>query len=314
MQKGEWSRIAAIASREPAKAKAEAESLGVAKTYGSYEELLADPDIEAIYNPLPNDLHVPWSIRAAEAGKHVLCEKPIGLNAGECRQLMDVQRRTGVIIGEAFMVRSHPQWLRVRELVQSGEIGQVRSMTGIFSYFNRDLNNIRNNLAAGGGALMDIGCYPIQVSRFVLGAEPIRVSAAIDRDPELHIDRLTSAIIEFPSAHLLFTCGTQMIRAQRIQIYCEKASIDIEIPFNPLSDRPAQIRIDRTGDFSGSGITTETFPICDQYTLQGDAFSQAIRQGGEPPTPLQDSLANMLVIDAVFESGKENRWISIPAA
>ena len=311
MQKGEWSRIVAIASRDLEKGKADAKALGIEKVYGSYEELLADPDVEAVYNPLPNHLHVPWSIRAAEAGKHVLCEKPIGLNADECRELMAVQRRTGLVIGEAFMVRSHPQWLRVRELVRSGEIGDVRSIFGMFSYFNQDLNNIRNKAEWGGGALMDIGCYPIQVSRFVLGQEPMRVSAAIDRDPDLHIDRLTSAILEFPSTHALFTCSTQMIRAQRVQIYATKASIDIEIPFNPLADRPARILIDRTGDFSGSGITVETFPICDQYTLQGDAFSRAIREGGEPPTPLEDSLKNMTVIDAVFESAKQNRWVAM---
>lgn len=313
MQKGQHSSVIAIASRDLAKAQADAEALGIERAYGSYEALLADPDIEAVYNPLPNHLHVPWSIRAAEAGKHVLCEKPIGLNAEECRELIAVQQRTGVIIGEAFMVRSHPQWWRVRELVRSGEIGEVRSIFGVFSYFNHDAQNIRNVVEWGGGALMDIGCYPIQVSRFILGEEPLRVSASMDRDPQSHIDRLTSAIVEFPSTHLLFTCGTQMIRAQRVEIYGTKASVTVEIPFNPLPDRPARILIDRTGDFSGSGLAQETFPVCDQYTLQGDAFSQAVREEGEPPTPLEDSLGNMLVIDAVFESARRNGWVSIAA-
>jgi predicted dehydrogenase len=311
MQQGEMSEVAAIASRDLAKAKAEAFSLGIPKAYGSYEELLADPEIEAIYNPLPNDLHVPWSTRAAEAGKHVLCEKPIGLNAAECRELMAVQQRTGVLIGEAFMVRSHPQWLRVRELVHSGELGRVGSIFGVFSYFNIDSNNIRNFVKSGGGALLDIGCYPIQVSRFILGEEPLRVSAIVERDPEMGIDRLTSALIEFPSTHLVFTCSTQVSRAQRVQVFGDKGSVDIEIPFNPLPERPARIQVDRTGDFSGSGIETIEFPICNQYTLQGDAFSRAIREGSEPPTPLSDSLRNMAVIDAVFESGRTNAWVAV---
>ena len=312
MQRSNWSEIAALASRDLDKAKFDATELGIPTAYGSYEELLADPAIEAIYNPLPNHLHVPWSIRAAEAGKHVLCEKPIGLNAAECRQLMEVQQRTGVTIGEAFMVRSHPQWLRVRELVQSRGIGEVRSIFGVFSYYNVDPNNIRNFPEWGGGALMDIGCYAIQVSRFVLGEEPQRVSAIVERDPQMGIDRLTSALVEFPSAHLVFSCSTQAIRAQRVQVFGTKASVDIEVPFNPLPDRPSRFLIDRTGDFSGSGITPEEFPACDQYTLQGDAFSRAIREGGQPPTPLSDSLKNMLVIDAIFESGRIHTWVDVP--
>ncbi len=311
MQLGGWSEIVAIASRDAEKAKADAESLGIPKWYGSYEELLADPEIEAIYNPLPNHLHVLWSIRAAEAGKHVLCEKPIGLNSAECLQLISVQEQACVVIGEAFMVRSHPQWLRVRELAQSGEIGAVRSIFGVFSYYNSDPKNIRNFPDWGGGALMDIGCYPIQVARFILGEEPLRVSAIVERDPAMQIDRLTSAIVVFPSAHLILTCSTQMIRAQRVQIFATKASVDIEVPFNPLPDRAARIAIDRTGDFTGSGITIEQFPVCNQYTLQGDAFSQAIRESGQPPTPLSDSLANMRVIDAIFEAGRTHAWVDI---
>lgn len=302
MQAGEWVEVAAIASRDIEKARAAAHKLGIPKAYGSYEELLADPEIEAIYNPLPNHLHVPLSIRAAEAGKHVLCEKPVALNAAECRTLIDAQRRTGVRIGEAFMVRSHPQWLRAREVARSGAIGDVRAITAAFSYFNRDPGNVRNVAGWGGGALMDIGCYPIQVSRFLLGEEPVRVLGLIDRDPDFHTDRLTTALLEFPSTHCLFTCGTQMAPYQRVLILGTTGRIEIEIPFNAPPDRPTRIYADPAG--------WEEFPICDQYTLQGDSFSRAVRGLGEVPTPLEDSLRNMAVIDAVFQSARAGRWVT----
>src|SRR6266436_8489161 len=199
MQKGTLSAVSGIASRDARKAEDAAHKLGIAKVYGSYEELLADPEIEAIYNPLPNHLHVPWSIRAAEAGKHVLCEKPLALTVAECRTLIDARNRTGVKIGEAFMVRTHPQWLRAREIVRSGEIGDIRAAMVAFSFFNRDPKNIRNVPEWGGGALMDIGCYAIQFSRFMFGQEPARVVALIERDPDMGIDRLTSAALDFPS-------------------------------------------------------------------------------------------------------------------
>src|ERR1700678_4362637 len=215
MQQSEWSEVTGIASRDLKKAQEAARSLGIAKAYGSYEELLADPEIEAIYNPLPNQLHVPWSIKAAEAGKHVLCEKPLSMTVAEARTLLPVQQRTGVIIGEAFMVRTHPQWLRTRELIASGRIGSLRSIQGFFSYFNTDPKNIRNIAECGGGALMDIGCYPINTSRFIFGEEPLRVSALLENDPKLQVDRLTSAIMEFPSGHATFTCSTQLIPYQR---------------------------------------------------------------------------------------------------
>src|SRR5438309_4380649 len=197
MQKGEWSEVTAIASRDLHKAEAAARSLGIAKAYGSYEELLADPQVEAIYNPLPNQLHIPWSIKAAEAGKHVLCEKPLSMTVAEANKLVAVQERTGVKIGEAFMVRTHPQWLRTRELITSGRIGPLRAVLGFFSYFNCDPKNIRNIPECGGGALMDIGCYPVTASRFMFGAEPLRVMGLIDRDPVMKVDRLTSAILDF---------------------------------------------------------------------------------------------------------------------
>jgi predicted dehydrogenase len=303
MLRGEMSEVVAIASREERTAKAAAADLGVLKAYGSYEALLADPEIEAIYNPLPNHLHVPWSIRAAEAGKHVLCEKPIALNTAECRALMEVRDRTGVKIGEAFMVRTHPQWLRARELVRSGEIGDLLAVMGAFSYFNRDPKNVRNVPEWGGGALMDIGCYPIQISRFLFGREPVHVAGAIDRDPDMGIDRLTSALLDFAPGHCVFTCSMQMVPYQRVQILGSRGRIEMEIPFNAPPDRTCRIFIDDGRDLFGGGTRIEEFAVCDQYTIQGDLFSAAIRNGSEVPTPLEDSLGNMTVIERIFASG-----------
>jgi len=308
MQQGKFTEVTAIASRDRRKAEETARKLGIPKAYGSYEQLLADPQIEAIYNPLPNQLHVPWSIKAAEAGKHVLCEKPLSLTVAEAKTLLAVRDRTGLKIGEAFMVRTHPQWLRVRELVASGRIGSLRSVVGFFSYFNRDAANIRNNPDCGGGGLMDIGCYPINTSRFIFGEEPSRVSGIIEKDPEMKIDRLTSAILDFPSGQSIFTCSTQLVPYQRMQYLGTKGRIEIEIPFNAPIDRPCRIFIDDGRDLFGGGLATETFTMCDQYTIQADAFSQAVREGSEVPVPLEDAVRNMAVIEAIFRSAESGKW------
>jgi predicted dehydrogenase len=308
MQRGEWCEIAAIASRDANKAEQAAGDLDIPKAYGSYEDLLADPEIEAIYNPLPNHLHVPWSIRAAEAGKHVLCEKPVALDAHQARKLFEVQARTGVKIGEAFMVRTHPQWLRARELVRAGRIGDLRSIMGFFSYFNRDAANIRNVADWGGGGLMDIGCYPIFTSRFIFEEEPRRVMALLERDPEMQTDRLTSGMLDFPSGQSVFTCSTQLVPYQRMQLFGTTGRIEIEIPFNAPNHRPCHIFVDDGSDLAGAGIETESFPVCDQYTIQGDLFSRAIRGEGEVPVPLEDAIRNMAVIDALVKSADSGRW------
>jgi predicted dehydrogenase len=310
MMKGTLCSVDAIASRDLAKAQAAASALGIPRAYGSYEELLADPDIDAIYNPLPNQLHVPWTIQAAEAGKHVLCEKPLSLTAAEAKSLLAVRARTGVKIGEAFMIRSYPQWLRLRELLDEARIGELRSVAGFFSYFNADPANIRNHVEWGGGGLMDIGCYLIHASRYAFAQEPTRVVGLIERDPQLRIDRLTSALLDFPSGQAIFTCAMQLIPYQRVQFLGTRGRIEIEIPFNAPIDRPTRLFIDSTGDLTGSGITTETFPTCDQYTLQGDAFSKAVLEGGEVPVPVEDSIRNMAVIEAVFRSASSGQWES----
>lgn len=299
MQRGEWCDIRAIASRTRTKAEETALALGIPKAYGSYEELLADPEIEAVYNPLPNHMHVPWSIKTAEAGKHVLCEKPVGLTVTEARSLIEARDRAGVKIGEAFMVRTHPQWLRTRELIQKGEIGELRAISGFFSYFNRDPENIRNIPEYGGGALMDIGCYPVTTSRFIFGEEPRRVLARIERDPKMQTDRLTSAILDFPSGQSVFTCATQLAPYQRMHFIGTDGRIEIEIPFNAPNDWPCRILVNNE---------IEEIATCDQYAIQGDLFSKAARGEGDVPVPLEDAVQNMAVIEALFRSANSGAW------
>ncbi len=305
MQKGAYGEIAAIASRDKKKAEEAARKLGISKAYGSYEELLQDREIEAIYNPLPNHLHVPWSIKAAEAGKHVLCEKPISMTVAEAKTLLAARDRAGVKIGEAFMVKTHPQWLRTQEIIRGGGIGELRVIAGLFSYFNRDPKNVRHKVEWGGGGLLDIGCYPITMSRFIFGEEPARVTGALERDPDFKTDRLASAILEFPSGQSTFICGTQTAFFQRMHFLGTSGRVEIEIPWNAPNDRPCRIFI---GDVLGAPPKVEEFPVVDQYTIQGDEFSQAVRGDREVPVPLEDSIKNMAVIEAIFKAADSGKW------
>jgi predicted dehydrogenase len=308
MQKSAHCRIVAIASRDRPRAEAAAKALGIPRAYGSYEAMLQDPEIEAVYNPLPNHLHVPLSIAAAEAGKHVLCEKPIALSVEEAKLLLAVRDRTGKLIQEAFMVRCHPQWLRARELVRSGAIGTLRVVQGSFSYMNRDPANVRNQADIGGGGVYDIGCYPIVGSRFLFEAEPQRVASQIEHDPHFATDRLTCALLQFPTGQALFFCSTQLVPYQRMQILGTDGRIEIEIPFNAPPDRPCRIFVDDGSELGDRSARIETFDVVDQYTLQGDLFADAVRNGRALPFPLEDSVKNMRVLDAVFRAGKSGRF------
>ena len=308
MQAGRLTEVAALASRDLARARESTRGLGIPRAYGSYEELLADPEVEAVYNPLPNHLHVPWSIRALEAGKHVLCEKPIALSVAEAETLLQARDRTGLRVEEAFMVRTHPQWLAVRDAVRAGRIGALRSMASYFSYYNDDPANVRQVPAYGGGALLDIGCYPITLSRFLFAEEPRRVLCLLERDPRFGIDRLTSALLDFPSGQSVFTCATQVVPYQRVQVLGTRGRIEVEVPFNAPPDRACRILVDDGRDVFGGGAEALTFPVCDQYTLQADLFSQAILDGGPVATPLQDAVANTRVIEAAFRSAESGHW------
>ena len=307
MMLSDYCEIVAISSRNLDSAQTVASKLGIPKAYGSYEELLADPDIDAIYNQLPNNMHVDWSIKALEAGKHVLCEKPLGLDAADARRLLDTEARYPELkVMEAFMYRFHPVWIKAKELARDGSIGQLRTIQSFFSYFNDDPNNIRNKVDIGGGGLMDIGCYCISLARFVFEKEPIRVLGIIDRDPEMKVDRITTGVMDFGDVTSSFTCGTQLVPYQRVQIVGTEGRVEIEIPLNIPPDRETRIWVHKAG-------TTEeiTFPVCYKYTCQGEVFSRSILENTPVPTPLRDAIHNMETIDAIFESAENSSWVSL---
>lgn len=293
--------ILAIASRDPAKAAAAAAELDIERHYGSYESLLADPDVEAVYVPLPNHLHAEWTIKAAEAGKHVLCEKPLALTAAEATTMVDACERAGVSLMEAFMYRLHPQWVRARELVESGRIGELCAIEASFAYHNTDPANIRNIAEMGGGALMDIGCYPVNVARMMFGGEPADVHAAIRRDPTFGTDILTTVLLDFGGRHASFVCATQLEPEQRVQFLGTEGRLLVEIPFNIPPDRPTRLVLTAGGNppVDPAREVIEV-PATDQYRVQGELFSAAVRDGTPVPTPPADAIANMKVIERIF--------------
>ncbi len=305
MQGGQFTEVVAIASRTQEAAETAARKLGITRAHGSYEALLADTEVDAIYNPLPNHGHVPWTIKAIQAGKHVLCEKPIALSVAEANELLAISRQHPHIkVMEAFMYRFHPQWIKAKALVSEGAIGDLRTIHSFFSYFNNDPANVRNIAEIGGGGLMDIGCYNISVSRLIFGREPTRVMGIVDYDPTFHTDRLASGILDFGSGSTAtFTCSTQLTNYQRVNIYGITGRIEIEIPFNAPPDKPCRIWLQRGGD-----IQEIAFPTTDQYSAQGDAFALSVLNDTPVPTPLEDAVANMNVIERVLRSGKSEAW------
>jgi predicted dehydrogenase len=308
MQKGKYSVVTAIASRSGDAAEAVGQALDIPKRYASYEALLNDPDIDAVYIPLPNHLHVDWAIRAMRAGKHVLCEKPIGLNTEDVNRLIDATSRyPDVRVMEAFMYRHHPQWQDAKRRVDSGEIGTVTAIQSFFSYFNDDPDNIRNRADIGGGGLMDIGCYCVSLARFLFGSEPGRVCGLMDLDPRFGTDRTFSGMLDFSGRVASFTCSTQLAPYQRVNILGTGGRIELLIPFNAPPDKPSQIILQRSAD-TELPERTITFGVCDQYTIQGDLFARAILDGAPAPTPLTDAWANMHTMEVLLESARTGAW------
>jgi len=296
--------VVAIASRELGRAQAAADALGLGTAHGSYEALLADPGVDAIYNPLPNHLHVDWTIKAMEAGKHVLCEKPIGLDVADARRLVEATRdHPDVVVMEAFMYRFHPQWLKAKQLVDEGALGRLVTTQTFFSYFNDDPDNIRQKPEWGGGGMLDIGCYPVSQARWLVGRNPDRVLATMEIDPRFGTDRFATATLDFGDVVTTFTCSTQLSGHQRATLVGTEGRFEIEIPVNAPADEPTRAWLT-----IGSRSEELTFDVCDQYGLQADAFAKAVFAGEPAPTPLDDAVANMAVLDALFESANSDRW------
>lgn len=307
MQAGDYCEVSAIASRNQSQAETAAKRLNIPKSYGTYEGLLADPDIDAVYIPLPNHLHIPWTIKALEAGKNVLCEKPIGLSAEEALSLREKAKEFPHLkLMEAFMYRFHPQWHFVKKLIDDGSIGEVRTIQAFFSYFNDDPENIRNKKDIGGGGLMDIGCYCISQSRYILNQEPARVMGMIEYDKKMGVDRMASALLDFGSATSTFTCSTQLVPFQNFRIFGKKGFIDVEIPVNIPPDSATRVWLELNGKREEFAMEPQN-----QYTLQGDAFSKAILEDTPVPTPLADAINNMKVIEAIKESNLQGGWVTI---
>ena len=316
MLRAERCEVVAVGSRDAVAARRFADDLGIARAHGSYEALLADPDVDAVYLPVPNHLHLDWTIAAARAGKHVLCEKPLAMTAADAQLMVETCEREGVRLMEAFMYRLHPSWQAVRELLADGRIGRVVSVQSWFSYFNDDPSNIRNILDAGGGALFDIGCYNVNLSRMVMGDEPTRVHATVVRDADMGIDVATSAILEFPSERTAtFTCSTRAEPDQRVHVYGTEGRISVGIPFNIPPDRPTEIHLTKGGEPPVAPATeTLTFPAADPYTVEADAFAAAILDGLPTPIPPADAVANLRVIEAIFAAGEARSPMAVPSA
>ncbi len=311
-QRAANAEVVAIASRRPEAAQQAAADLGVPRAYGSYEALLADDGVDAVYIPLPNDAHVPWALRALDAGKHVLCEKPLALSAAEAQTLVDAaDRRPELKVMEAFMYRLHPQWIRFKALIDGGAIGELKAIQSFFSYFNRNPDDIRNDPAKGGGGLMDIGCYQISLSRWLFDAEPTRVLGRIEEDPDFGVDRLADGLLEFSTSSgrgtSSFTCSTQLVPHQRVNAFGAEGRVELEIPFNAPPDRPCVLWIQSGSDEP----VREELPIADQYTLQAEAFGRAVLNDTLVPTPLTDAVANLRVIEALRESDARDAWATL---
>ena len=305
IQKARRSRVVAIASRDGDRAAEVAAELGIERSHTSYEALLADPGVDAIYIPLPNDLHPQWAMAAARAGKHVLCEKPLAMTSAEAEQMVDVAEGAGVTLMEAFMYRLHPSWVAVREIVDSGQIGRLETVQSWFGYYNDDPQNIRNIRSAGGGAMYDIGCYLVNLSRMLFGGEPTRVQSSIRRDPRSGVDTLTSAILDFDGGIASLTCSTRTETDQRVHIYGTRGRISIGIPFNIPPDRPTEVYVIAGGDPPiAPHVETQSFATADPYTVEAEAFERIVLDGAPPPFPARDAVANLRVIEQIFEAAE----------
>ena len=307
MQESEYAEVVAIGSRDSEKARAFAQKAGIPKAHGSYQAVLDDPEVDAIYNPMPNHLHVSWSLRAIEAGKHVLCEKPLGLDANDIQPLLTAaEKAPHLVIMEAFMYRFHPQWVKIKEMLTTGELGQVNAVNASFTYNNQDPDNVRNMPGIGGGGLLDIGCYCVSAARFAFGREPVRVASNVDIDSRFGVDRHASVLLDFGPGMGTFICSTQSESSQTVSIFGERGNLVVENPFFRRDGVPSRLILTRDGQQEVINVG-----IYNHYVDQIDAFSKAALNGQPAPTPLSDALANMKVLDAIFKSAEAGTWVKV---
>ncbi len=306
LKKSTLIEIYAISSRSKDKAKEASEKYDIPKYYSTYEELIKDKSIELVFIPLPNNLHAEWIKKCADHGKHILCEKPIALNAKEATECINYAKSKNVYIMEAFMYKFHPQWKRTLELIQMGEIGNINFINTTFGYNNPDPNNIRNIKETGGGSLMDIGCYAISVPRFLLQSEPLRVISLMNYDRIFQTDILSSAILDFGYARATFNISTKTYPFQKVEIHGTQGIIIVQIPFNTFSDVKAKITV-----MTSVGLREISFELVDHYQLEFEEFVNVIRNNKPSPIPIEDAINNMKVIDAIIKSNKSCEWEEI---
>lgn len=309
LQQSELNEVAAIASRDEEKAKETADRLGIPQAYGSYEALLADDSIDAVYIPLPNHLHREWTIRAAEAGKHILCEKPLALNEQEASEMVQACEKAGVHLAEAFMYRHHPRYDQIRSIIESGEIGTIRGIHSTFSFNNSSSSgNVRFRKEWGGGALYDIGCYSISAARLLLGKEPTAVTVVGLFSPEHdHVDMMASGLMEFGD-NVGVTFDSSMWAAFRNTLEVLGSDGIIEVPSAYIS------RLDNSSNFyvTKDGERTEIeVPKVNHYSLQGDDMARAVLQGEPLRFAPSDAVANMRVLDACLRSAEQRQRITL---
>jgi predicted dehydrogenase len=308
IQEAENGVLTAVASRDTARARALADRFGAPHAFDSYEALLASDTVDGVYIPLPTSQHVEWAVKAADAGKHVLVEKPLALKADDIAQVIAARDRNKVLVCEAFMVVYHPQWHKVRELVQGGAIGRLRHVQGAFAYFNVDSGNMRNILELGGGALPDIGVYPTVSTRFVTGREPLRLQASVERDKTFGTDIYSTTRADFGDFDLTFYCSTQMALRQFMVFHGEKGFIEVHAPFNAGDYDHHRIELHDQGH---TEATVYRFPSTRQYRLEVEAFARAAGGADEPVFTLEESVKNQKVIDAIFRAGESGGWETV---
>ncbi|QPB19884.1 Gfo/Idh/MocA family oxidoreductase [Rhizobium sp. 007] len=297
--------VTAIASRDLKKAREMADRFSVPHAFGSYEEMLASDVIDAVYIPLPTSQHVEWTIKAADAGKHVLCEKPIALNAGEIDSLIAARDRSKVLISEAYMVTYAPVWRKVRSLIADGAIGKLRHVQGAFTYFNRDPGNMRNIPELGGGGLPDIGVYPTISTRFSTGKEPLRIQAVTERDPEFGTDIYSSVKADFGDFELSFYISTQMANRQVMVFHGTEGYIEVKSPFNADRWGPEELEL---ANRSHNESTIFRFQDSRQYKCEAEAFARAAKGEKEEVVTLESSKLNQKVIDAIYRASEKDGW------